>query len=128
MSSKELFDKPRVEHSHMVEEDGPIRRWSPRRVAVDAENVVDREGGCPAPVHLDTLAEDSGPVALPEPPPPAPGDDLRLPNPERWDIGSGLPVWFWVVAGVMLVLGTLGIVWDPPKTSTPAVPENVGAP
>lgn len=128
MSSKELFGKPREEHSHLVEEDGPIKRWAPRRIAVDAENVTDRGPARPDPVLLDPMPEDSGLVELPEPPPPAPGDDLRLPNPERWDIGSGLPVWFWLVAGVMIVLGTLGIVWDPPETAPPEVPENVGTP
>ena len=127
MGSRDLFTRPRPEHSHMVEEDGPVRRWSPRRVVVGADQLADRGAHKPAPVRLgvppEELAlpspaaepsaqEEDVPLSLPEPPPPGPGDDLRLPSPDTWAESGRLPVWFWVVAVVMVVLCTLVIVQD----------------
>ncbi len=126
MGSKDLFDRPRQEHSHMVEEDGPIRPWRPRRVLAEAEDIEEDQRLHPDPTSLDSLPEDSGAVELPEPPPPAPGDDLRLPNPDRWATDAGLPIWFWIIAAVMVVAGTLAIVWDQPEYVEPKIPGNIG--
>ncbi|MFT5683119.1 MAG: hypothetical protein ACI8RZ_004046 [Myxococcota bacterium] len=126
MGSKDPSDQPRQGPSILDKGEPSLRPWRPRRLVVEAEEAAVREGGAPPPVSLDSLAEDSGPVALPEPPPPGPGDDLRLPNPDRWGAGSGLPVWFWIIGAVMILGGTLAIVWDSPEYIEPEMPEKVG--
>ncbi|MDG1483540.1 MAG: hypothetical protein P8R54_28370 [Myxococcota bacterium] len=103
-----------------------LRPWRPRQVVVEPEETAERAEAVSDPTQLGPLTEDSGLVALPDPPPPGPGDDLRLPNPNRWGAGSGLPSWFWIVAAMMIIGGTLVIVWEQPEYVEPAIPENIG--
>ena len=87
-------------------------RWQPRHA------VTEPEGGG------DALDEELLP--LPEPPPPGMDDDIRVPNPDRWSGDSRLPVWFFIVAGVMILFGTLSIVWNEPVYTPPEIPDDFG--
>lgn len=86
------------------------KRWKPRQKVVDADLIdapsLDKEARQTAmPIDGDDEQDDGVMVALPEPPPPSPGDDLRLPNPDRWAPEQGsLPTWFWLVAVLFAVM------------------------
>lgn len=90
------------------------KRWKPRQNVVDADLIdapaLDREASQTAmPLDADDTPDDGGTLALPEPPPPSKGDDLRLPNPDRWAPEQGrLPMWFWLVAVAFAV--AVGVV------------------
>ena len=90
-------------------------RWKPRRVVVEEEQIhappMDlsaRHTSLPLDPAEDVPQDAS--LALPEPPPPGPGDDLRLPNPDRWaPERTPLPRWFWLLAVLMAVVVGLSI-------------------
>ena len=123
MSSKK---QPQLEHPVLTPGEPSLRPWRPRQVVVEPEEIAERAGAVSDPTSLDPMTEDSGQVALPEPPLPGPGDDLRLPNPNRWGVDTVLPPWFWFIAALMLIGGTLAIVWEQPEYIEPAIPENIG--
>ncbi len=122
MSSK----KPQLEDPALTPGEPSLRPWRPRQVVVEPEEAAERSGAVSDPTQLGALTEDSGQVPLPEPPLPGPGDDLRLPNPNRWGAGTGLPPWFWIIAVLMIIAGTMAIVWEQPEYIEPAIPENIG--
>jgi hypothetical protein len=86
-------------------------RWRPRRAIIESEPIepapLDKDG-CKTRVPLSEEREPEGPeddmLALPEPPPPQPGDDLQIPNPVRWaPEQTPLPSWLWAAAVLVAI-------------------------